>query len=172
MTKDERLARIEQLKAGGGVGRARIAESERQLEELAECDPIAFDDYLRAQRAAEAQASPPMSENPAPEVIYRDYNGDASRAAPAAEPAQVDWSAWEAWLAGHLAIERSEITKGIAEGMCMYVGEKLDKLRREFERELGVLRNENAELKGMLNTALQLITKSDVVPIRKCDDAT
>jgi hypothetical protein len=62
-----------------------------------------------------------------------------------------DWSGWEKWLAGHLDLLRGEMLDGVAEGMMTLILKE----RAMFDRELGVLRNENAELRGMLGDLLK-----------------
>jgi hypothetical protein len=107
------------------------------------------DDRLRAEYAAwtavrEAAASPPVSESAGLGVLYRDYDGGASRAAAEAEPAQEDWSGWERWLDGHLALHRAEMIEGMAQLVCEFVRQNIDPL----EQQLAELKAEVAELKA------------------------
>jgi hypothetical protein len=101
--------------------------------------------------AREAQASPPVSENGDAGIIYKDFDNGTLQDAAAAADEQIDWSGWERWLAGHLEIFRQEMIEGMAEGMSMYVSERLDPLKKQ----LAELKAENVELRSMLGDVLR-----------------
>src|SRR5262249_42683827 len=93
--------------------------------------------------------SPPKRLTNGADIIYRQH--DNSAPAPAPEPEQ-DWSAWEAWMAGHLANEREAMLDGVAE----FVTTVIERERVVYDRKIADLRAENAELKGMIGTVLRL----------------
>jgi hypothetical protein len=62
-----------------------------------------------------------------------------------------DWSGWERWLQGHLAIEREQMLDGIAEAMVTLI----ERERDAVDRQLAELRAENAEVKGLLADVLR-----------------
>jgi len=143
MTKDERLDRIAELKASNDQLRAEREERQRARD----ADPFAFDDWLRAEHSAEPEPKAYVQRNDAGEgLIYK-------RMSDALQPAEPDWSGWEAWLQGHLEILREQMAAAIGKATMMLLQEE----RIRFERELAILKNENAEIRGMLGTALQLL---------------
>jgi hypothetical protein len=148
MTRDERLDRIDELKASNDKLRAEREERERARE----LDPFAYDDHLRAERSAEPERDACVQQNDAAGILYREFDGNALYDAP-----QPDWSAWESWMKGHLANERAEVlellTEGMAEFVTKYVGGKLV----ERDREIGVLRNENVEIRALLGSVLSKV---------------
>ena len=75
MTEDERLDRIDELKASNDQLRAEREERERARE----ANPFAYDDWLRAERSVEPEP-----------IIYRRYDGNASAAFPEPEPSGDD----------------------------------------------------------------------------------
>ena len=71
-----------------------------------------------------------------------------------------DWSAWQAWLDGHLNVLRSEMMEAVAEGMAefasTYVAERLAPLQSEIAALKHVLqeRDERAKALGELKHEL------------------
>jgi len=130
-----------------------------------EADPIARDEYLRAEAASEPIGSSPMSETDDAGLIFKTVDNSAAPAAAAATAeGEHDWSGWEAWMAGHLAVEREHMLDSLAEAMMMLIHQERDAV----DRKLAELRAENAELKGMIGIVLQLLTKgggADVVSL-------
>jgi len=122
--------------------RALCAEHDRLMAAAAEERRMYADGRFRS-------GSPPERLTDGADIIYRQH--DNSAPAPAPEPEQ-DWSAWEAWIAGHLANEREAILDIVEEG----VNKMLDQECAAFDRKLAELRAENAELKGMIGTVLRL----------------
>ena len=108
-------------------------------------------DRFMAEQAIDPIGSPPVSETGEPGIIYRRYDGGALQ--PASEPEQPDWSGWERWLQGHLTILRQQMIEGLAEGVMTL----LHRERDAFDRELAVLRAENAELRGKLDAVLTML---------------
>jgi hypothetical protein len=149
MTPEERLDLIDELKASNDKLRAERDERERARE----LDPFAYDDYLRAERTAEPERDACVQrEAPAGGLVYRRMDDALQRAS---EPP--DWSQWEAWMKGHLDNLREEMIDAVAEGMVEFFKQK----RHELDRELTVLRNENAELKGMLRDVVARLGQTD-----------
>jgi hypothetical protein len=148
MTRDEREQRIAELSEQIAEGEARI-EARRRAREA---DPFAYDDHLRAERAAEPERDAYVQQNDAAAGLVYKRMDDALQPAP--EP---DWSQWEAWLKGHLDILREEMIDAVAEGMVEFFKQK----RHELDRELTVLRNENAELKAMLGDVVARLGEAD-----------
>jgi hypothetical protein len=110
---------------------------------------IAHDRFM-AEQASEPIRSPTVSETDEPRgLVYKRYD---NAPAPAAQP-EPDWSDWEAWLQGHLAILRQQMIKGVAEGVMMLIHRERD----AFERKLADLRAENAELRGKLDVVLTMV---------------
>jgi hypothetical protein len=93
--------------------------------------------------------------DPASGLIHREQE-NALVAAPEAE----NWAGWEAWISAHQRNLKAEILDWIMENMppyvCTYVGGKL----KERDREIGSLKGENAELRGMLGS---LLTRFDTL---------
>ena len=148
MTRDERLDRIAELKASNEQLRA-----EREARQLArDADLFAFDDHLRAERSAEPERSPYMQRNDrAGGLVYKRMDDALQRA-----PEPPDWSAWERWLQAHLDNLREEMAAALGKATMALLQEE----RSRFEREIAILKNENAEIRGMLGAALQLLGKS------------
>jgi hypothetical protein len=86
------------------------------------------------------------------ELVYKTIED----AIPAASE-DTDWSGWEKWLQGHLAIESRRLIDGIAEGTTMLIREAEDRVRSEFRGEISKLWAENAELKGRVDTLVRLL---------------
>ena len=97
-----------------------------------------------------------MSESGGAGIIYKEYDNSPLPPAAATAEGEQDWSGWEAWMAGHLAVEREQIAKGFAEAVMTLIQRE----RIRFERELAILKNENAEIRGMLGATLQLLGKN------------
>jgi len=159
MDATDRQLLIERLQRENDEARKRIAERQaaREADPYSELERLMADtrdasDVVYTERAADGQGDAPVLKSAEPDILYRRYDGNASAGAP--EP---DWSAWEAWLAGHLNNLRDEMVDGFAEGMVKFFGQK----RHEIDRELAVLRNENAELRGMLGTVLTRLGQTD-----------
>jgi hypothetical protein len=127
-------------------------EFKRHLAEL-----YAEDDRLRAEARRQERAAASAAAADTSGLLYRDYTGGAPYDAPAgvAAPANAegayDWSGWEKWLAGHLAIHQREMGEGVAWFVSNYLREKLTPLRQE----LAALHAENVEVKGLLTETLR-----------------
>jgi hypothetical protein len=145
MTRDERLDLMDRLQRENAESRMRSEERTRQRE----ADPIAYDDFVRSEPIGAA----PMRKSGAHGLVYRtNANGAQAPAAAAvfAQSSETD-EAWNAWLRGHLDIERVALMRGFGEAVYRYVQEKLI----ERDRALAELRAENIELKAMLADALK-----------------
>jgi hypothetical protein len=145
----ERLERINQLRVEADEGRARIAEREAERER----DPIAYDDFLRAEHDSYvARESLPG------ELIYKDRR-DALVTAGTGDTDAVNAEGWDRWLRGHLNIERAavldQVARTVAEFASGYVHEKLQPLTRE----LADVKAENVEVKRMLGEAVSRFVK-------------
>ena len=77
--------------------------------------------------------------------------------APADDDSEKNSAAWNAWIAAHLEAERDFLLKGMAEGMSEYVHFKLTERDAVINREINSLKAENAELRGMLGSALSAL---------------
>jgi hypothetical protein len=118
--------RIAQLQAEAEAHRAHIAEREGARER----DPIAMADYLRSEH----------DHIPKENKVERDAGGllfrQQDNALVSAPEAAADWSAWQAWLDGHLNVLRAEMMEAVAEGMAEfaneYIAEKLAPLQTEL----------------------------------------
>ena len=66
-------------------------------------------------------------------------------------------AAWNAWVANHLEAERDFLLKAMAGGMSEYVHFKLTERDAVINREINSLKAENAELRGMLTSALSAL---------------
>jgi hypothetical protein len=119
MDTTERLARIAELQRANELG---AAEVERRQ---ATRDPAAELEEMIAEHGSAPQRSPPV-------IIYRRFDGNAS--APASEPG-ADWSGWEAWMAGHIAILRTEMHDTMREALGIVVAE----VSREMQAEIAEL---------------------------------
>jgi len=131
---------------------------------------IAHDRFM-AEQASETIRRSPVSESGDAGIIYKEYDNSALPPAAATAEGQQDWSGWEAWMAGHLAVERERILDDVVEIVNLGVNKMLNQERASIDRELANLRAENAELKGMMATVLRLFageTKAaDIVDIRR-----
>ena len=112
---------------------------------------IAHDRFM-AEQASETIRRSPVSESGDAGIIYKEYDNSALPPAAATAEGQQDWSGWEAWMAGHLAVEREHMLDSLAEAMMMLIHQERDTV----DRKLAELRAENAELKGMIGTVLRL----------------
>ena len=87
-------------------------------------------------------------------VFKERENALAPVAAPADDDSEKNSAAWNAWIVAHLEAERDFLLKGMAEGMSEYVHFKLTERDAVINREINSLKGENAELRGMLGSAL------------------
>jgi hypothetical protein len=87
-------------------------------------------------------------------VFKERENALAPVAAPADDDSEKNSAAWNAWIAAHLEAERDFLLKAMAEGMSEYVHFKLTERDDVINREINSLKGENAELRGMLGSAL------------------
>jgi hypothetical protein len=151
MTREERLDLIEQLRADADAGRERIAENRRRLEELAESDPVAFDDYLRAERKHEGSSLMRKSDHPAG-LLYRTTDNALQRA-PAVEREAFDEQppAFDERQRDCLATVIAELRKEFDQRV------KIRAVRFVLQKSIADLQAENAEIKGMLGATLQLL---------------
>ena len=109
-------------------------------------------DRFMAEQASETIRRSPVSESGGAGIIYKEYDNSALPPAAATAEGEQDWSGWEAWMAGHLAVEREHMLDSLAEAMMMLIHQERDTV----DRKLAELRAENAELKGMIGTVLRL----------------
>jgi len=112
---------------------------------------IAHDRFM-AEQASETIRRSPVSESGGAGIIYKEYDNSPLPPAAATAEGEQDWSGWEAWMAGHLAVEREHMLDSLAEAMMMLIHQERDTV----DRKLAELRAENAELKGMIGTVLRL----------------
>jgi hypothetical protein len=152
VTPEERLDWIDRLQREAAEGRARVEERRRQREE----NPL---DYLEAADARLTQDPSDLHFTAPTEPLEgqgsaytRRGNGAGNALQPAPAPSSAD--------------EAGDWRDAVAEG----IGLACEELRREFERELAVLKNENAEIRGMLGAALTMLGKSDTVSHSKSAD--
>jgi hypothetical protein len=61
---------------------------------------------------------------------------------------------WDRWVKAYLAIERTEVLDQVARIVGQFASEYVFEKLQPLTRELGVLRNENTELRGLLASAL------------------
>ena len=129
------------------VLRAQIADACREHDQLMAA-------------ASEPLPRPLVQKDGSVGVLYREHDETVAMVQPVtvAPAAMVgeepDWSGWQKWLDGHLNILRDDLLDGVAEGMMTLILKE----RALFNRELGVLRNENTELRGMLRDTLAKFT--------------
>jgi len=131
MDRNERLDTIDRLECENLESRAYLEERRRQRE----CDPIVFDDYLRAEREAEAERSPPVNENDDTGLVYKEYDNSARAVAASSDDSHAGWNAW---LKANLANERAEVLDAFTHAM----GEVIAELRSEWRSEIEALRRE------------------------------
>src|SRR5262249_37787549 len=79
-------------------------DDRRELAELCR-----IHDRMMAEAASERMRRPPVSESDPDGLIYKDYDNSAPAPAPEADP----WAGWNAWLRGHLDIERQSIREEV-----------------------------------------------------------
>jgi hypothetical protein len=132
----------------------------------AEIDAVSREhDRLMAQDREPAGGPYVRKEGPAG-LLYREHENNAPAPAPTTDSAPFtavadesarNAAAWDAWVRGHIAAERAEVFdqmgKVVAEFTSGYVFERLQPLTRE----IASLKGENAELRGMLGSALTAI---------------
>ena len=120
-------------------------------------------DRFMAEQASEPIRRPPVSETDDAGLVYKQH--DNSEPAPAAAAA-ADWSAWDRWLRAHLDIERRGLLDALEKDMRNLIADLRREWRHDVEREIGVLKNENAELHGKIDVLLALLqTKGSVVDL-------
>jgi len=132
--------------------RNEIAEAGREQDRL-----LAEHDQWMARRNAARAA--PVSEPPSPGLITKDYGGNvlATAPQPRAAASEGDWSQWEAWMAGHLAIMRAEIHDKVARSMGTLIVELERQWREDIEQaersddEIAKLQIELDRLRGQIN---------------------
>ena len=148
MDAHERAARIQELRESNDQLRAEREERERARES----DCFAMDDHLRAERSAEPERDAYVQRNDAAAgLVYKRMDDALQRAS---EP---DWSAWEAWMKGHLDNLREEMIDAVAEAVMTLIHRERD----AFDRELAVLKAENREVKAMLGEAVARLGQTD-----------
>jgi hypothetical protein len=127
MDPHKRLQVIADLEEKIAEGKQRIAEHQVQRES----DPIAYDNFLRAEREDEARRTAKVPVD-VPDMIYKEY----LPAVPTIE--KQDWSGWEKWMRAHLANERAVIygaVNKLFEAMQLDVIDAFDKLRAETKAQ-------------------------------------
>lgn len=137
------------LREEADAGRERIAEQQRQKEQLAESGrydlraAVAYDDCLRAERAYEAErretlASAPASKSGVDGLLDRDSENNAPAAA-----SELDLEAeWNAWLRGHLDIVRDEVAKALVDVIDEVRAGHEDIKKAIIERDIKIARLE------------------------------
>jgi hypothetical protein len=175
VTLQERLQRIETLRDENAEARDRLARQEREREE----DPARMQDHLLAADVRETftpgdlMFTAPTSDEDAAEpaggryVRRTDSRGMIYKVGPENEPAPASpgggapfseedgsWAAWNAWLRGHLDIERGVVAKAM--------GTVVAEMRKEWhhdlverDRRIAELVAENLEIKAMLADVLK-----------------
>jgi hypothetical protein len=142
MTPDERRELIDKLRTETADS---LAELERRQRER-EADPAAMLDWLKAE-----QDAPPACRSEAyverdgtsAGLLYRVQENAPASAVMGEEP---DWSGWQAWLDGHLAIERERMLDGVAGAFSLFRAE----LRTDREAGEARLQREITELRTQL----------------------
>ena len=159
MTKDEREALIERLQAENAESVAHIAEREGERES----NPAAMQDWLLADKRVtggpksygEPMGAPPVQKSNGNDLVYRTTANGAQ--ATAARPDTA-------------AIYSHDDSDALAQAMAEVIVETRRELRHEMQREVAILRNENAELRGMLGAVLTMLGKSANFSDSKTDD--
>jgi hypothetical protein len=145
MDSIERMERIDQLKTEVEEHKASIADRQASRERGEYVEREARDAGLRFR----------TQENTAPVLYHNATDIDAQNA-----EREKDWDRWvRAHIENSLANERTEVldqvARTVAEFTSQYVFQKLQPLTRE----LGVLRNENAEIKRTLGDVVNRFAK-------------
>jgi hypothetical protein len=115
--------------------------------------------------AREWVRSPPVSETDDAGLVYKQHdNSEPAHAATREQQAsEGDWSAWETWIAGHLANARAELLDTVTRAVGEVIGRERAATRQERDAELLKLKSEIAELRGKIDTLLSLMTKGGSV---------
>jgi hypothetical protein len=77
------------------------------------------------------------------EPVYTERSDDGIATRGSANGQETDWSGWEKWMQGHLAIERQAILDGVADAVGDCLGER--------DQEIRELQLKIAELSGAVN---------------------
>ena len=139
MTRDERLDRIDELKASNDQlhaerdGRARARE----------LDPFAYDDYLRAERSAEPERGAYVQRESSQAGLVFKTNSNALVPVPAADADTQNEQAWNLWIRRHLDVER----KGLLDALERDMADTVATLRTERNADTAALRRELTELR-------------------------
>ena len=139
MTRDERLDRIDELKASNDQlhaerdGRARARE----------LDPFAYDDYLRAERSAEPERGAFVQRESSQAGLVFKTNSNALVPVPAADADTQNEQAWNLWIRRHLDVER----KGLLDALERDMADTVATLRTERNADTAALRRELTELR-------------------------
>jgi len=139
MTRDERLDRIDELKASNDQlhaerdGRARARE----------LDPFAYDDYLRAERSAEPERGAYVQRESSQAGLVFKTNSNALVPVPAADADTQNDQAWNLWIRRHLDVER----KGLLDALERDMADTVATLRTERNADTAALRRELTELR-------------------------
>jgi hypothetical protein len=129
----------------------------------AEIDAVSREHDRMMAHAREPVGGPYVRREGPAGLLYREHEESAPAPASATDSALFtavadesarNAAAWDAWVRGHIEVERAEIFdqmgKVVAEFTSGYVFERLQPLTRE----IAGLKGENAELRGMLGSAL------------------
>ena len=139
MTRDERLDRIDELKASNDQlhaerdGRARARE----------LDPFAYDDYLLAERSAEPERGAYVQRESSQAGLVFKTNSNALVPVPAADADTQNEQAWNLWIRRHLDVER----KGLLDALERDMADTVATLRTERNADTAALRRELTELR-------------------------
>ena len=121
---------------------------------------IAHDRFM-AEQASETIRRSPVSESGGAGIIYKEYDNSALPPAAATAEGEQDWSGWEAWMAGHLAVEREHMLDSLAEAMGICLAETRKEMRAERAAEIAPLKTEIAELRGQVSALLTMLGAGD-----------
>src|SRR5262245_29192509 len=109
-------------------------------------------DRFMAEHTSEPIRRPPVSESDTDGLIYKDHDNNAPAPASEGDP----WAGWNAWLAGHLAIERQSIREEVENALVDLI--KL--LRKDWEADIRKAVTERgaeiAHLRGQVETLTRL----------------
>jgi hypothetical protein len=142
MTRDERLDRIDELKASNDQlhaerdGRARARE----------LDPFAYDDYLRAERSAEPERGAYVQRESSQAGLVFKTNSNALVPVSTADDDTQNEHAWNLWIRRHLDVER----RGLLDALERDMGDTVATLRAERTADTAALRRELTELRRAL----------------------
>jgi len=166
----ERL--IDRVRREADEGRERIAERQRQRQDLEERAShgdldavIAYDDILRAERAEPLGAAYVQRRVDAGGLLRRTMEN--AMVGPA-QPEPTDWSAWEAWMKAHLDNARAELHEEVAQAIGICMAETREEMRAEFKTAIVERDARISRLEGQIEMLTRLYAPSaDVTELPK-----